>query len=153
MFKVGEKVWVKPSWVLAQTADKIDELGNYFWEGLAYYMSAGMFGACGGKFTVKTVSLDKNGCPVYVLESDDWGAPPPWWEESWLTNKDPERFPEQFDDDGAESKNDSPLSDSFFVSDFDGTKEELSDAEKYFELILPELKKIIIDAFNEGAKL
>ena len=42
--------------------------------------------------------------------------------------------------------------DSMFVSDFSGSKENLSDAEKFFYNILPQLKEVVVNAYNEEMK-
>lgn len=138
--KIGDKVWVKPDWVLAETADVIED-GDYKWDKLKYYMNSAMVEKfCGKKVTLHSVaSKDKNGY-VYKIEES-----PHYWCEQWFTEIDPNKHPEQF-----ESPTEPKA--ATYVSDFDGSAENLTPAEEYFYSILPQLKAIVVEAYNKGAE-
>ena len=94
MFNVGDKVWVKPQEVLAKMASSIED-GRYNFPGdLGFYMTKDMVAQAGNKLTIGSVEKkDKKGRYVYKLREVDWS-----WCECWLTNINPYKYPEQFDD-------------------------------------------------------
>lgn len=138
--RIGDKVWVKPDWALAETADRIED-GNYKWDKLGYYMNSEMIRKyCGKKVTLCSVACkDENGY-VYKIEES-----PHYWCEQWFTDIDPNKHPEQFAS-PTETKA------ATYVADFDGSEENLTPAEEYFYSILPQLKAIVVEAYNKGAK-
>lgn len=40
-----------------------------------------------------------------------------------------------------------------FVSDFGGTVEETTPAEVYWEQVMPQIKEIVINAYNKGVEI
>lgn len=135
-----EKIWVKPYAVLADMAKHIENKTFSFGGNCHYTFIEDMMKFCGKKVTpTKIVEKTDGGEYVFRIREDNEQY---YWYGGWLTNVDPTTFPEQFK---AEE-------DSMFVSDFSGSEENLSDAEKYFYDILPQLKEIVINAYNKGVE-
>lgn len=140
---IGDKhVWVKPYAVLAEMAEEIKDKRLIF-STLGYDVIPLMLNSCGKMIRLKSIKCrDENGNCLFEAENDRWV-----WHESWLTNVDPNKYPEQFEKEEKEKEET-----SMFVSDFSGSEENLSDAEKYFYDILPQLKEIVINAYNKGVE-
>ena len=135
-----EKIWVKPYAVLADMAKHIEDKTFSFGGDCHYTFLEDMMKFCGKKVTpTKIVEKTDGGEYVFRIREDNEQY---YWYGGWLTNVDPATFSEQFK---AEE-------DSMFVSDFSGSEENLSDAEKYFYDILPQLKEIVINAYNKGVE-
>ena len=135
-----EKIWVKPYAVLADMAKHIEDKTFSFGGDCHYTFLEDMMKFCGKKITPTKIEEKTDGGEyVFRIREDNEQY---YWYGGWLTNVDPTTFPEQFK---AEE-------DSMFVSDFSGSEENLSDAEKYFYDILPQLKEIVINAYNKGVE-
>ena len=135
-----EKIWVKPYAVLADMAKHIEDKTFSFGGDCHYTFLEDMMKFCGKKITPTKIEEKTDGGEyVFRIREDNEQY---YWYGGWLTNVDPTTFPEQFK---AEE-------DSMFVSDFSGSEENLSDAEKYFYDILPQLKEIVINAYDKGVE-
>lgn len=135
-----EKIWVKPYAVLADMAKHIEDKNFSFGDDCHYTFIEDMMKFCGKKITPTKIEKKTDGGEyVFRIREDNEQY---YWYGGWLTNVDPATFPEQFDVEEG----------SMFVSDFSGSEENLSDAEKYFCDILPQLKEIVINAYNKGVE-
>ena len=135
-----EKIWVKPYAVLADMAKHIEDNTFSFGGDCHYTFIEDMMKFCGKKITpIKIEEKTDDGEYVFRIREDNEQY---YWYSGWLTNVDPATFPEQF----------KVEEDSMFVSDFSGSEENLSDAEKYFYDILPQLKEIVINAYDKGVE-
>lgn len=139
-----EKVWVKPLSVITDMASEIKE-GKYAFKETEYTFIPIMANACGKQIYLKSVySKENDGNYVFKAVGNEC-----YWYGGWLTNVDPNEHPEQFESPTSIKKEEDPI----FVSDFGETEEkELSPAEKFFYSILPQLKEVVVNAYNEEMK-
>lgn len=140
-----EKVWVKPLSVITDMASEIKE-GKYAFKETEYTFIPIMTKACGKEIVLKSVyGKEKDGNYIFRAEGDAC-----YWYGGWLTNVDPNEHPEQFGfPEVSTKKEEEPI----FVSGFDEAEEkELSPAEKFFYGILPQLKEVVVNAYNEEIK-
>lgn len=135
-----EKIWVKPYAVLADMAKHIEDNAFSFGGDCHYTFIEDMMKFCGKKVTPTKIEEKTDG-GEYVFRIREDGEQF-YWYGGWLTNVDPATSPEQFEDEEV----------SMFVSDFSGSEENLSDAEKFFYGILPQLKEVVVNAYNEEMK-
>ena len=144
LVKIGdEKVWVKPLSVITDMASEIDA-GVLRFKETEYSFIPLMTKICGKQIILKSVySKEKDGNYIFKAVGNEC-----YWYGGWLTNVDPNEHPEQF-----ESPTSIKKEDPVFVSDFGETEEkELSPAEKFFYNILPQLKEVVVNAYNEEMK-
>lgn len=135
-----EKIWVKPYAVLADMAKHIEDNTFSFGSDCHYTFVEDMMKFCGKKVTPTKIEEKTDGGEYVFRIRED--AEQFYWYGGWLTNVDPAISPEQSEDE----------EDSMFVSDFSGSEENLSDAEKFFYNILPQLKEVVVNAYNEEMK-
>ena len=124
--KVGDKVWVKSLKEIEEIADNsVEESGakRYMFRGLGYDFVPEMYQYCNRLVTIK----ECKGNDVYAIEEGAWN-----WCLCWF-NKDKPTSVE-------------------YVSDFGGTIEEMTPAEIYWEQIMPQIKEIVINAYNKGVE-
>lgn len=135
-----EKIWVKPYAVLADMAKHIEDKTFSFDGDCHYTFIEDMMKFCGKKVTPTKIEEKTDGGEyVFRIREDSEQF---YWYGGWLTNVDPAASSEQFEDE------EEPM----FVSDFGGSEENLSDAEKFFYSILPQLKEVVVNAYNEEMK-
>lgn len=135
-----KKIWVKPYAVLADMAKHIEDKTFSFGGGCQYIFLEDMIKYCGKRVTPTKIEEKTNGGEFVFRINEDGGQF--YWYGGWLTNVNPATSPEQFETE----------EDSMFVSDFSGSEENLSDAEKFFYNILPQLKEVVVNAYNEEMK-
>lgn len=128
-FKPGDKVWVKTLEELEKISERVEEVNcgkRYIFKSIGYDIIPEMCKYCGNQVTIK----ESAGEDLYLIEEDGdhWR-----WASCWL-NKD------------------KPSSISY-VSDFGGTVEETTPAEVYWEQIMPQIKEIVINAYNKGVEI
>ena len=124
--KPGDKVWVKSLKEIEEIADNsVEESGakRYIFRNLGYNFIPEMYEYCDKIVTIK----ECKGNDVYTIEEGSWH-----WCLCWF-NKD------------------KPTSVAY-VSDFGGTIEEMTPAEIYWEQIMPQIKEIVINAYNKGVE-
>lgn len=124
--KVGDKVWVKTLKEIEEIADNsVEESGakRYMFRGLEYDFIPEMYKYCNRLVTIK----ECKGNDVYTIEEGAWN-----WCLCWF-NKDKPTSVE-------------------YVSDFGGTIEEMTPAEIYWEQIMPQIKEIVVNAYNKGVE-
>lgn len=97
---------------------------------------------CGKKVTLRSIECKNQNGYVYRIEES-----PNYWCEQWFTDIDPNKHPEQFEN---SAKDETKV--ATYVADFDGSEEKLTPAEEYFYSILPQLKTIVVEAYNKGAE-
>lgn len=143
-----EKIWVKPYAVLADMAKHIEDKTFSFGGDCHYTFLEDMMKFCGKKVTLTKIEEKTDGGEyVFRIREDNEHF---YWYGGWLTNVDPTAFPEQF---GSSETSTKKEEEQIFVSDFGGTEEkELSPAEKFFYNILPQLKEVVVNAYNEEMK-
>ena len=127
-FKVGDKVWVKTLKEIEEIAENsAEESGDkrYIFRDLGYDFIPEMYKYCNRLVTIKGCSSDN----VYTIEEDsgEWK-----WCLCWF-NKD------------------KPTSVAY-VSDFGGAIEEMTPAEIYWEQIMPQVREMVINAYNKGVE-
>lgn len=125
--KPGDKVWVKSLKEIEEIAENsVAESGakRYIFRNLGYDFIPEMYKYCDKIVTIK----ECKGNDVYAIEEDDhWN-----WASCWFSK-------------------DKPTSVAY-VSDFGGTIEEMTPAEIYWEQIMPQIKEIVINAYNKGVE-
>lgn len=145
LVKIGdEKVWVKPLSVITDMASVIEE-GKYAFKETNYTFIPRMIKECGKQIFLESVyGKAEDGNYIFKAAGNDY-----YWYGGWLTNINPNEHPEQFGSPETSTKKEEQI----FVSDFGGTEEkELSPAEKFFYNILPQLKEVVVNAYNEEMK-
>lgn len=135
-----KKVWVKPYAVLANMAKCIENRVFYFDNDCKYIFLEDMIKYCGKRVTLAKIEEQTVGGEFVFRINEDNGEF--YWYGGWLTNVDPTMFPERF------KVEEEPM----FVSDFSDSEENLSDGEKFFYGILPQLKEIVVNAYNKGVE-
>jgi hypothetical protein len=126
-FQIGDKVWVKPLGAIAAAAEKRKRPGDE---------DRLLFSDCGydfvpqmRKYCERQVEItDYCGGSCFLIKEDngEWV-----WHESWLS-KDLQ---------------------AMYVTDFEGAFEKkATPAEIYWEQIMPQLKEIVINAYNKGVE-
>jgi hypothetical protein len=126
-FKPGDKVWVKSLKEIEEIADSsVEESGakRYIFRGLGYDFIPEMYKYCDRLVTIEKCKEDD----VYTIEEGKWS-----WCLCWF-NKD------------------KPTSIAY-VSDFGGAAEETTPAEVYWEQVMPQIKEIVISAYNKGVEI
>ena len=137
-----ENVWVKPYAVLADMAKHIEVKTFSFGGDCPYILLQDMMKFCGKEVTLTKIEEKTDGGEyIFRIREDNEQF---YWYGGWLTNVDPNEHPET-----STKKEEEQI----FVSDFGGTEEkELSPAEKFFYNILPQLKEVVVNAYNEEMK-
>lgn len=141
-----EKIWVKPYAVLADMAKHIEDKTFSFGGDCHYTFIEDMMKFCGKKVTPTRIEEKTDGGEYVFRIYEDSGQF--YWYGGWLTNVDPNEHPEQFGFSEVSTKKEDPV----FVSDFSDSEENLSDAEKFFYSILPQLKEVVVNAYEEEMK-
>lgn len=127
-YEPGDKVWVKTLEEIRESAEDSYELENgverYIFPSIGLDFIPGMYKYCGKQVTIK----EYLGNDIYSIEEDGerWK-----WNLSWLNVPKPVTY----------------------VSDFGGTIEETTPAEVYWEQIMPQIKEIVINAYNKGVEI
>ena len=128
--KVGDIVTIKPLEEIEEIA-KIAKIaksydnrdGTYVFEGYYNFIKE-MFKYCGKQVEIKEIEHEL--C-YYRLKEDNGVF---IWIEDWFVKEEP-----------------------YYVTDFDGTGEEITPAEAYWEQVMPQIKEIVINAYNKGAEI
>lgn len=125
--KVGDKVTIKPLEEIAKIAkgyDKEDEV--YIFDGYYDFVEE-MFKYCGKQVEIKEIKKIEYEPRTYYLKEDNGVFS---WVEDWFVKEEP-----------------------YYITDFDGTVEEITPAEAYWEQVMPQIKEIVINAYNKGAEI
>lgn len=129
-FQPGDKVWVKSLETITAAAEKPKRQGDE--ERLIFSAYGYDFVPPMRKYCEKQVEIDSHcGENCYLIKEDgnNWV-----WHEAWL------------------SKSKEGLQ-TVYVTDFDNTIEKTTPAEIYWEQIMPQLKEIVINAYNKGVEI
>lgn len=125
--KVGDKVRVKSLEEIAKIAkeyDKEDEV--YIFDGYYDFVEE-MFKYCGKQVEIKEIKeIEYEPCTYYLKEDNGVFS----WIEDWFVKEEP-----------------------YYITDFDGTVEETNPAEAYWEQVMPQIKEIVINAYNKGVEI
>lgn len=130
LFKPGDKVWVKSIEEIKKAAGDFyetqDGVERYIFSSVGYDFIPGMYEYCNRLVTIK----EDKGNDIYSIEEDGdhWR-----WASCWLNKDKPSSIA--------------------YVSDFSGTIEEITPAEVYWEQVMPQIKEIVINAYNKGVKI
>ena len=128
--KVGDKVKVKSLEEIAKIAkeyDKEDEI--YIFDGYYDFVEE-MFKYCGKQVEIKEIKekeFEHEPCSCYIKEDNGVCN----WIEDWFVKEEP----------------------SYYITDFDGTVEEITPAEAYWGQVMPQIKEIVINAYNKGIEI
>jgi hypothetical protein len=129
-YEPGDKVWVKSIEEIKKAAGDTYELQDgserYIFPSVGFDFLPKMYKYCCKQVTIKK---DK-GNDIYSIEEDDdqWN-----WASCWFSKDKP-----------------TPVT---YVSDFGGTVEETTPAEVYWEQVMPQIKEIVINAYNKGVEI
>ena len=126
--KVGDKVTIKPLEEIAKIAkgyDKEDEV--YIFDGYYDFVEE-MFKYCGKQVEIKEIKKIEHEPRTYYLKEDNGVFS---WIGDWFVKEEPQHY----------------------ITDFDGTVEETTPAEAYWEQVMPQIKEIVINAYNKGAEI
>lgn len=125
--KVGDKVTIKPLEEIAKIAkgyDKEDEV--YIFDGYYDFVKE-MFKYCGKQVEIEKIKkIEHEPCSYYLKEDNGVFS----WLDDWFVKEEP-----------------------YYITDFDGTVEETTPAEAYWKQVMPQIKEIIINAYNKGVEI
>ena len=125
--KVGDKVTIKPLEEIAKIAkgyDKEDKV--YIFDGYYDFVEE-MFKYCGKQVEIEKIKKNEHEPCYYYLKEDNGVFS---WLDDWFVKEEP-----------------------YYITDFDGTVEEITPAEAYWEQVMPQIKEIVINAYNKGAEI
>ena len=126
--KVGDKVTIKPLEEIAKIAkeyDKEDEV--YIFDGYYDFVEE-MFKYCGKHVEIKEIKKIEHEPRTYYLKEDNGVFS---WIGDWFVKEEPQHY----------------------ITDFDGTVEETTPAEAYWKQVMPQIKEIVINAYNKGVEI
>lgn len=129
-YEPGDKVWVKSIEEIKKAAGDSYKLENgverYIFPSIGLDFIPKMYEYCNRLVTIK----EDKGNDIYSIEEDGdhWR-----WASYWLNKDKPSSIA--------------------YVSDFGGTVEETTPAEVYWEQIMPQIKEIVINAYNKGVEI
>lgn len=123
--KVGDKVTIKPLEEIAKIAKEYDKEDEvYIFDGYYDFVEE-MFKYCGKQVEIKEIKKIEHETYSYYLKEDNGVFS---WIEDWFVE-------------------------SHYITDFDGTVEEITPAEAYWEQVMPQIKEIVINAYNKGVEI
>ena len=125
--KVGDIVTIKPLEEIAKIAKAYDNRdGRYVFEGCCDFVKE-MFKYCGKQVEIEKIKkFEHEPCSYYLKEDNGVFS----WIEDWFVKEEPQHY----------------------ITDFDGTVEEITPAEAYWEQVMPQIKEIVINAYNKGVE-
>lgn len=123
--KVGDIVTIKPLEEIAKIAKAYDNRdGRYVFEGCCDFVKE-MFKYCGKQVEIEKIKkFEHEPCSYYLKEDNGVFS----WIEDWFVE-------------------------SHYITDFDGIVEEITPAEAYWKQVMPQIKEIIINAYNKGVEI
>lgn len=123
--KVGDIVTIKPLEEIAKIAKSYDNRdGIYVFEGYYDFVKE-MFKYCGKQVEIEKIKKIEHETYSYYLKEDNGQYS---WIEDWFVKP-------------------------CYITDFDGTVEETTPAEAYWKQVMPQIKEIIINAYNKGVEI
>ena len=123
--KVGDIVTIKPLEEIAKIAKSYDNRdGTYVFEGYFDFIKE-MFKYCGKQVEIEKIKEIEHEPRSYYLKEDNGQYS---WIEDWFVKP-------------------------CYITDFDGTVEETTPAEAYWKQIMPQIKEIVINAYNKGVEI
>ena len=125
--KVGDIVTIKPLEEIAKIAKAYDNRdGSYVFEGRCDFIKE-MFKYCGKQVEIEKIKkVEHEPCYYYLKEDNGVFS----WLDDWFVKEEP-----------------------YYITDFDGTVEETTPAEAYWKQVMPQIKEIIINAYNKGVEI
>ena len=123
--KVGDIVTIKPLEEIAKIAKAYDNRdGRYVFEGCCDFVKE-MFKYCGKQVEIEKIKkFEHEPCSYYLKEDNGQYS----WIEDWFVEP-------------------------HYITDFDGTVEEITPAEAYWKQVMPQIKEIVINAYNKGVEI
>lgn len=125
--KVGDIVTIKPLEEIAKIAKAYDNRdGRYVFEGCCDFVKE-MFKYCGKQVEIEKIKkFEHEPCSYYLKEDNGVFS----WIDDWFVKEEP-----------------------YYITDFDGTVEEITPAEAYWKQVMPQIKEIVINAYNKGVEI
>lgn len=125
--KVGDIVTIKPLEEIAKIAKAYDNRdGSYVFEGCCDFVKE-MFKYCGKQVEIEKIKKIEHETYSYYLKEDNGVFS---WLDDWFVKEEP-----------------------YYITDFDGTVEETTPAEAYWKQVMPQIKEIVINAYNKGVEI
>ena len=125
--KVGDIVTIKPLEEIAKIAKAYDNRdGSYVFEGRCDFVKE-MFKYCGKQVEIEKIKKNEHEPCYYYLKEDNGVFS---WLDDWFVKEEP-----------------------YYITDFDGTVEETTPAEAYWKQVMPQIKEIVINAYNKGVEI
>lgn len=126
--KVGDIVTIKPLEEIAKIAKAYDNRdGRYVFEGRCDFIKE-MFKYCGKQVEIEKIIEEYGDNPrLYYIKGDNGEYS---WLDDWFVKEEP-----------------------YYITDFDGTVEETTPAEAYWKQVMPQIKEIVINAYNKGVEI
>ena len=123
--KVGDIVTIKPLEEIAKIAKAYDNRdGSYVFEGCCDFVKE-MFKYCGKQVEIEKIKkVEHEPCYYYLKEDNGVFS----WLDDWFVEP-------------------------HYITDFDGIVEEATPAEAYWEQVMPQIKEIVINAYNKGVEI
>ena len=123
--KVGDKVKVKSLEEIAKIAKEYDKEDEvYIFDGYYDFVEE-MFKYCGKQVEIEKIKkFEHEPCSYYLKEDNGVFS----WIEDWFVEP-------------------------HYITDFDGTIEEITPAEAYWKQVMPQIKEIVINAYNKGVEI
>ena len=124
-FQIGDKVTIKPLEEIAKIAKAYDNRDErYVFEGCCDFVKE-MFKYCGKQVEIEKIKKIEYETYSYYLKEDNGVFS---WLDDWFVE-------------------------SHYITDFDGTVEEITPAEAYWKQVMPQIKEIVINAYNKGVEI
>ena len=86
-----------------------------------------MFKYCGKQVEIEKIEKNEHEPCYYYLKEDNGVFS---WLDDWFVKEEP-----------------------YYITDFDGTVEETTPTEAYWKQVMPQIKEIIINAYNKGVEI
>ena len=124
-FQIGDIVTIKPLEEIAKIAKAYDNRDErYVFEGCCDFVKE-MFKYCGKQVEIEKIKKIEYETYSYYLKEDNGAFS---WLDDWFVE-------------------------SHYITDFDGTVEEITPAEAYWKQVMPQIKEIVINAYNKGVEI
>ena len=124
-FQIGDIVTIKPLEEIAKIAKAYDNRDErYVFEGCCDFVKE-MFKYCGKQVEIEKIKKIEYETYSYYLKEDNGVFS---WLDDWFVE-------------------------SHYITDFDGTVEEITPAEAYWKQVIPQIKEIVINAYNKGVEI
>ena len=124
-FQIGDIVTIKPLEEIAKIAKAYDNRDErYVFEGCCDFVKE-MFKYCGKQVEIEKIKKIEYETYSYYLKEDNGVFS---WLYDWFVE-------------------------SHYITDFDGTVEEITPAEAYWKQVMPQIKEIVINAYNKGVEI